>query len=229
MEHRTTHDEIGRRDRADLIEFLSPSNTEFEVCPGLRLRLLEHRRIRIDTDHPAGRSELREPDGELTGTAPDIYDDGVGVRRMTRDERLVEDPVVFGLWRILTSVPGGARTLVSRHGAPSPRYFVARNRTPSIVDGLFLARPTSQSVHGTCRRHTHPRGANVYSDLMRTNIVIDDQLLAEAQRLSGAPTKRATVEFALQELVRRRARRKVLDLQGRVEWEGDLGKSRRSA
>ena len=64
---------------------------------------------------------------------------------------------------------------------------------------------------------------------MRTNIVIDDQLLAEAQRLSGAPAKRATVEFALQELVRRRARRKVLDLQGRLEWEGDLGKSRRSA
>ena len=36
-------------------EFLSPANTEFEICPGLRLRLLEHRRIRIDTDHPAGR------------------------------------------------------------------------------------------------------------------------------------------------------------------------------
>ena len=229
MEHRTTHDEIGRRDLADLIELLDPPNTEFEVGPGLRLRLLEHRRIRIDTDHPAGRHQLREPDCELTSTAPDIHHDRVCVRRMTRDERLVEDPVVFGLWRILTSVPGGARTLVSRHGAPSPRYFVARNRTPSIVDGLFLARPTSQSVHGTCRRYTHPRGANVYSDLMRTNIVIDDQLLAEAQRLSGAPTKRATVEFALQELVRRRARRKVLDLQGRVEWEGDLGKSRRSA
>jgi Arc/MetJ family transcription regulator len=64
---------------------------------------------------------------------------------------------------------------------------------------------------------------------MRTNIVIDDALLAEAQRLSGAPTKRATVEIALQELVRRRARGSVLDLQGRVAWEGDLGKSRRSA
>jgi Arc/MetJ family transcription regulator len=64
---------------------------------------------------------------------------------------------------------------------------------------------------------------------MRTNIVIDDELLAEAQRLSGISTKRATVEFALQELVRRRARRKVLDLQGRVDWEGDLRKSRRSA
>jgi Arc/MetJ family transcription regulator len=66
-------------------------------------------------------------------------------------------------------------------------------------------------------------------DVVRTNIVIDDELLAEAQRLCGTPTKRATVEFALQELVRRRERRKVLDLRGKVEWEGDLGKSRRSA
>jgi Arc/MetJ family transcription regulator len=64
---------------------------------------------------------------------------------------------------------------------------------------------------------------------VRTNIVIDDELLAEAQRISGAATKRATVEFALQELVRRRARGKVLELQGRVEWDGDLRKSRRSA
>ena len=69
----------------------------------------------------------------------------------------------------------------------------------------------------------------MYSCVVRTNIVIDDELLAEAQRLCGASTKRATVEFALQELVRRRERRKVLDLQGRVEWAGDLGKSRRSA
>ncbi len=64
---------------------------------------------------------------------------------------------------------------------------------------------------------------------VRTNIVIDDELMAKAQRLCGLPTKRATVEFALRELVRRRERRKVLDLHGRVEWKGDLGKTRRSA
>ena len=69
----------------------------------------------------------------------------------------------------------------------------------------------------------------MYTCVVRTNIVIDDELLAEAQRLCGASTKRATVEFALQELVRRRERRRVLDLQGRVEWVGDLGKSRRTA
>jgi Arc/MetJ family transcription regulator len=64
---------------------------------------------------------------------------------------------------------------------------------------------------------------------VRTNIVIDDELMAKAQRLCGAPTKRATVELALQELVRRRARHEVLDLQGRVEWDGDLDESRRSS
>jgi Arc/MetJ family transcription regulator len=69
----------------------------------------------------------------------------------------------------------------------------------------------------------------VHIRVVRTNIVIDDELLAKAQRLCGASTKRATVEYALQERVRRRERRKVLDLQGRVEWAGDLGKSRRSA
>ena len=77
--------------------------------------------------------------------------------------------------------------------------------------------------------YTHVGPVNVYTGPVRTNIVIDDELLAEAQRLCGAPTKRATVEFALQEVVRRRERRKVLDLRGKVEWEGDLGKSRRSA
>ena len=78
-------------------------------------------------------------------------------------------------------------------------------------------------------RYTFEPHECVSSVSVRTNIVIDDELLAEAQRLCGAPTKRATVEFALQEVVRRRERRKVLDLRGKVEWEGDLGKSRRSA
>jgi Arc/MetJ family transcription regulator len=64
---------------------------------------------------------------------------------------------------------------------------------------------------------------------MRTNIVIDDDLLAEAQRICGATTKKATVEFALREVVRRQERRKVLGLRGKVEWQGDLQQSRRAA
>lgn len=62
---------------------------------------------------------------------------------------------------------------------------------------------------------------------VRTNIDIDDDLLAEAQAVAGTTTKRATVDYALRELVRRRERQAVLDLRGSVNWEGDLDESRR--
>ena len=62
---------------------------------------------------------------------------------------------------------------------------------------------------------------------MRTNIEIDDEVLREAQRLTGARTKRETVDLALRELVARQRRIGILDLRGRVRWEGDLDESRR--
>lgn len=61
---------------------------------------------------------------------------------------------------------------------------------------------------------------------MRTNIEIDDAVLREAQQLVGTRTKRDTVDFALRELVARHRRIGVLDLRGRVRWEGDLEESR---
>jgi len=57
---------------------------------------------------------------------------------------------------------------------------------------------------------------------MRTNIVIDDDLMSEAMRLTGLQTKRAVVEHALRTLVRLRRQRAVLALEGAVAWEGDL-------
>jgi len=57
---------------------------------------------------------------------------------------------------------------------------------------------------------------------MRTNIEIDAELLKEAQQALGTSTKRETVAAALREVVRRRARRSILDLRGHVRWEGDL-------
>jgi Arc/MetJ family transcription regulator len=62
---------------------------------------------------------------------------------------------------------------------------------------------------------------------MRTNIDIDDEVMAEAQRLTGARTKRETVDLALRELVARNRRLGLLQLSGRVHWEGDLATSRR--
>jgi Arc/MetJ family transcription regulator len=67
----------------------------------------------------------------------------------------------------------------------------------------------------------------VYRGFVRTNIEIDDDLLAEAQAAAGTTTKRATVHFALEELVRRRSRQRILELRGRVDWVGDLDQSRR--
>ncbi len=62
---------------------------------------------------------------------------------------------------------------------------------------------------------------------MRTNIEIDDAVIAEAQRLTGARTKREAVDLALRELVARHRRIGILDLRGKIHWDGDLEQSRR--
>ncbi len=62
---------------------------------------------------------------------------------------------------------------------------------------------------------------------MRTNIDIDDQLMAEAMAATGLTTKRETVEVALKLLARRKRQSAARDLFGRVQWEGDLDADRR--
>ena len=62
---------------------------------------------------------------------------------------------------------------------------------------------------------------------MRTNIEIDDELIEEAQRLSGLKTKRAVIDAALRMFVRVQHQKDVLQLAGKVKWEGDLDESRR--
>lgn len=61
---------------------------------------------------------------------------------------------------------------------------------------------------------------------VRTNIDIDDDLLAEAMRLSGLKTKKAVVEEALRLLTKRHRQRDILDLRGKLRWEGNLEESR---
>ena len=61
---------------------------------------------------------------------------------------------------------------------------------------------------------------------MRTNIEIDDRLMREALRTSGARTKRAVVQEALRLLVQTKRQGSVRRLRGRVVWEGDLNASR---
>lgn len=52
---------------------------------------------------------------------------------------------------------------------------------------------------------------------MRTNIVLDDQLLAEAARISGIKTKKELVHEALRVFVATQKRRNLLDLRGKIE------------
>ena len=61
---------------------------------------------------------------------------------------------------------------------------------------------------------------------MRTNIDIDDRLMREAMRSSGARTKRAAVEQALRLLIQTRAQKGIRRLRGKVAWEGNLEVSR---
>jgi Arc/MetJ family transcription regulator len=52
---------------------------------------------------------------------------------------------------------------------------------------------------------------------MRTTLTIDEELLDEAKAVSGAKTKRETIEKALREFIRRKKAMKLLDLEGKVE------------
>ncbi len=62
---------------------------------------------------------------------------------------------------------------------------------------------------------------------MRTNIDIDDALVAEAMTLTGLGSKKAVVEKALRELVRARSQRNAIQAMIGLGWEGDLDALRR--
>jgi Arc/MetJ family transcription regulator len=62
----------------------------------------------------------------------------------------------------------------------------------------------------------------------RTNIELDDQLINEAMRLTKKKTKKDLVNYAVEELVRKIKRKKMLELEGKVAWTGDLDETRKS-
>lgn len=62
----------------------------------------------------------------------------------------------------------------------------------------------------------------------RTNIELDDKILKEAIKLTHLRTKKETVNYALEELVKRLRRKKMLELEGKVKWEGNLNEMRMS-
>jgi Arc/MetJ family transcription regulator len=64
---------------------------------------------------------------------------------------------------------------------------------------------------------------------MRTNIVIDDKLMADAIKASGAKTKKEAVELALRTLVRLKKQERIKGFRGKLTWEGNLDRMRRDS
>ncbi len=63
---------------------------------------------------------------------------------------------------------------------------------------------------------------------MRTNIYIDDNLMSDAQRLSGAKTKKEAVEQGLKLLVQMHKQQNIKQLRGKLQWDGDLEQMRQN-
>ncbi|MFM8925970.1 MAG: type II toxin-antitoxin system VapB family antitoxin, partial [Microcystis panniformis] len=57
---------------------------------------------------------------------------------------------------------------------------------------------------------------------MRTNIVIDDQLMADALKATGLKTKQEVVELGLKTLIRLKQQEKIKAFKGKLKWEGNL-------
>lgn len=63
---------------------------------------------------------------------------------------------------------------------------------------------------------------------MRTNIIIDDSLMDEALKLTGAKTKKEAVELGLRTLVQIKRQERIKRYKGKLKWEGDLDPMRNS-
>lgn len=57
---------------------------------------------------------------------------------------------------------------------------------------------------------------------MRTNIVIDDELMEQVLKVTGVRTKREAVELGLKALLRLKQQESIRGLRGKLDWQGDL-------
>jgi len=58
--------------------------------------------------------------------------------------------------------------------------------------------------------------------MKRTNILLDNELVREGLKLTGIKTQKDLIHHALQQLVRRESQVGLLNLKGKISWEGDL-------
>lgn len=62
--------------------------------------------------------------------------------------------------------------------------------------------------------------------MTRTNIVLDDELIQKAKKLTGLQTKRAVVDEALRVLIQLREQEQIRSLRGKLQWSGSLNEMR---
>jgi Arc/MetJ family transcription regulator len=60
----------------------------------------------------------------------------------------------------------------------------------------------------------------------RTNVVLEEDLIEAGLELTGLRSRRALIDYALRQLLRRESQKKILELKGKVHWEGDLSSMR---
>jgi Arc/MetJ family transcription regulator len=64
------------------------------------------------------------------------------------------------------------------------------------------------------------------ANIMRTNIEIDDDLMANVLKVTGLKTKKEAVEQGLLSLIRLKKQQSIRGLRGKLNWDADLDKLR---
>ena len=61
----------------------------------------------------------------------------------------------------------------------------------------------------------------------RTNVVVDDALFEEGLKITKCKTKKELINRAIEELIKKEKRKRLLKLEGKVKWEGNLAEMRK--
>ena len=63
--------------------------------------------------------------------------------------------------------------------------------------------------------------------MKRTNIILDEKLVANCLKATGIKTQKALIDHALRELLRHENQTKLLELKGKINWNGNLDEWRK--
>ncbi len=64
--------------------------------------------------------------------------------------------------------------------------------------------------------------------MLRTNIELDEKMVGQALKLTHMRTKKELVNYAIKEIVSREKRKKLLEVEGKITWKGNLELVRQS-